>query len=294
MKTEFVNLIAEDGAILHGLYFEPDKKTNAAVVHLHGLAGNFYENAFISEMATTYTNHGIAFLSFNNRGHDYISDIAVEEGRSRDDFKGGGAYERFSDCILDLDTALNLMKERGISKICLQGHSSGCNKAVFALSQKKYDEVVCVALLSPCDDIGIMQSFLGEKFKEGLEQARNLVGSDQSETLVDADKALYPMCARTYLDYYEDGSDQDVFPYRDAEASFDAMNCVRVPVFVTFGTKGDYINDTPEKTFEILHAKVASNNQITTKAIDGASHSYAEKEEVLLTELITWMKVTFI
>lgn len=292
MKTEYVSFTAKDGVVLQGLYFEPNVKTDRAIVHLHGLAGNFYENEFILEMAKAYASCGISFLSFNNRGHDYISDVAVIGNNEKEDFKGGGAYERFSECTLDLDAALKFIKQKGSSKICVQGHSSGCNKAVFALANQPKSQVVCLALLSPCDDIGIMEFYLKDKVGEGLAQARKFIAEDKGEQFIDEDKTFYPMCARTYLDYYENGSDQDVFPYRLPSASFDAFASLELPIMVTFGTDGEYITDSADATFEILKQKSAKPELLLTKVIQGAPHNYSGKEQELVSALTSWLETT--
>jgi len=289
MKTEFVQFKTDDGAILHGLYFRPDVETVTGIVHVHGLAGNFYENEFIGIMAEHYTRAGYSFLTFNNRGHDYIADITIDNEAGRSEIKGGGAYERFEDCRYDVQGAVSFLARAGVRKICLQGHSSGCNKIVYTMSLDKLAHVCAAVLLSPCDDIGIMETYLGDNFEAGLKQARLLASENKHDSLIDSDKAFYPMSARTYLGYYESGSAQDIFPYRTPDAAFSAFGNLMVPAYVTFGTDGEYLNDSADETISILQKKSRSPKMLASKIVEGSSHSYTGYGQILATSVADWL-----
>ena len=86
--------------------------------------GNFYENRFLDILAKSYTDKNYAFLTFNNRGRDFITELL----KGNDFTIIGGSLERFKDCILDIDGVLNWAKEKGYKEIILEGHSYGCNK----------------------------------------------------------------------------------------------------------------------------------------------------------------------
>ncbi len=107
MKQQLVRINSVDNIEMVGLLYEPNEKSNKIVIHVHGLCGNFYENRFLDTLAQTYTNKGISFLIFNNRGTNYISEL----------FKGndfeviGGCYEKFTDSILDIEGAINYVKK---------------------------------------------------------------------------------------------------------------------------------------------------------------------------------------
>jgi|WetSurMetagenome_2_1015567.scaffolds.fasta_scaffold100047_2 pimeloyl-ACP methyl ester carboxylesterase len=95
MLGELVRVVTDDGLELSGIY-QPagtrdkglgtrgprsDRKSQCSIpnsyclVHVHGWDGNFYENRFIDHAAQVCSSLGIGFVSGNNRGHDYISDI---------------------------------------------------------------------------------------------------------------------------------------------------------------------------------------------------------------------------
>lgn len=76
MRTSFCRIYIKDGLELHGLLYKPDKKTNKVVAHVHSMAGNFYENKFLDNLAKILTSNGIAFCPFNNRSSGHTTTFA--------------------------------------------------------------------------------------------------------------------------------------------------------------------------------------------------------------------------
>ena len=111
MKQELVRLSSTDNIEMVGILYTPEEKSNKIVVHVHGLCGNFYENRFLDTLAKTYTNRGYAFLTFNNRGTNFVSELLKGDGYE----VIGGCYEKFIDCILDIEGAIKYVKEKGFT-----------------------------------------------------------------------------------------------------------------------------------------------------------------------------------
>ena len=147
MKQELVRLSSTDNIEMVGILYTPEEKSNKIVVHVHGLCGNFYENRFLDTLAKTYTNRGYAFLTFNNRGTNFVSELLKGDGYE----VIGGCYEKFIDCILDIEGAIKYVKEEGFTEIVLEGHSYGCNKVVYYYNKKKDERIKKIVLLAPCD-----------------------------------------------------------------------------------------------------------------------------------------------
>ena len=51
MKTSLHRITTSDGIELVGLLYEPEVATKKILVHVHGMAGNFYENKFLDAIA---------------------------------------------------------------------------------------------------------------------------------------------------------------------------------------------------------------------------------------------------
>jgi hypothetical protein len=65
MKVEFVRFNATDDVELQG--WLNNENGEVAVVHIHGMSGNGYENYFLDDLRKMYANHGntlVAALRF--------------------------------------------------------------------------------------------------------------------------------------------------------------------------------------------------------------------------------------
>lgn len=112
MKQELVRINSMDEIEQPGILYIPDKTTDKIVIHVHGLNGNFYENRFLDTLAKSYTDKGYAFLTFNNRGKDFIAELLKGDGFT----VIGGSLERFKDCILDIEGVVSWVNKKVIKK----------------------------------------------------------------------------------------------------------------------------------------------------------------------------------
>jgi hypothetical protein len=290
MRTSFIDFLAIDGIRLQGLMFEPDFESATIVIHIHGMAGSFYENSFIPIMAKKYTDEGLAFLAFNNRGHDYLCDLERVTLSGTESLMGGAAYESITDSLFDIDGAIAFAKGNSYKNIILQGHSSGANKIVYSLAQKPLD-TIGIVLLSPCDDVGLHIDDVGEKRSKLLILAETLVKEGTPEALMPENTFFnFWLSAKTYIEYFKEGSPFDTFPYRDSDNTFSMFSSFSLPIFVSFGTNGEYLLQSPEVVQKILDKKKSPHTTISFNVIDGASHSYTGKEEIIVSKILEWIK----
>jgi alpha-beta hydrolase superfamily lysophospholipase len=151
MKTTLVRFNTADDLRLDGLLFEPENKTDKIVVQVHGTGGSFYSNKMVPVIAEQLTKSGYSFLSFNNRGCGMETRFYIEVDDVRVGHKVIGCkHEVFEDCLIDIQAALDFVKQQDYCDIVLSGHSYGCNKVIFyALNNKDFDNKII--LLAPCD-----------------------------------------------------------------------------------------------------------------------------------------------
>ena len=289
MKTSFIDFPATDGIKLQGLLFESETDSNTVVLHIHGMAGSFYENSFIPVMAESYTKAGVSFLAFNNRGHDYLCDLERMTPDGVASVMGGAAYELIEDSLFDIEGAIAYVRKLGFSRIVLQGHSLGTNKIIYSLSQKSID-AAGIVLLSPCDNFGLHISEVGKKRSELVKLAELHISKGNSETLMPENIFFdYLLSARTYLGCFRDGSPLDTFPYHDSNNNFSMFKKAEVPIFIAFGTDGEYLLQTPDEVHRILEQKKSPKATISFNVIKGAPHSYTGKEKIVTEKIINWV-----
>ena len=290
MKTSFVEMRSIDNIAMHGILFEPDNGSDIIVIHHHGMEGNFYENTFISFMAQIYTEKGISFLTYNNRGHDYICDLKMDTTDGVKSIKGGTAYENIGDNANDVEGAVNYCKGKGYRKIVLQGHSSGANKVVYAMATRNID-VFATVLLSPCDDYGLYISETTiEEINAFRKIAKNMIDEGKTNEFMPRDAYMGTLISpKTYLECSIEGSAIDVFPYRDSENEFEHFSKINTPIFVTFGTGGDYVLQEFEDVEKLLNEKKSEQASISFNLIEGAPHNYRMHERELAEKISDWI-----
>src|SRR3990167_10814196 len=139
MNYPIVQTKTPDNLWLHALHLRA-QDSNAVFLNVHGTASNFYEEYFIEVLAEKLAYQGISMLSTNNRGTGVY-----------DAWQGNGAaVEKFSDCLIDIDSWVEFALEQGYEKIILSGHSLGAEKVTYYMIRGKYaGKVSALVLLAP-------------------------------------------------------------------------------------------------------------------------------------------------
>ena len=292
MKGEFCRLLTKDGIELHAFYVSPSgRRRKTTVVHVHGFAGNFYENRFIDYVAESLADQGVSFLTFNNRGHDYISDVLCERKKGSIVFRlCGGSYDTFTDCLEDIRAAADFAASRGATRIILQGHSYGAVKAAYYLSQITDPRIKGLILLSPSDTFGVQRRALDERFPLGLEYAYERINRNHPEDFMLHGYFRYPMSAHTYADMFDEESLAGIFNLsRTDREEFPELAAIRLPVLAAVGTVEEYFLGTPEQFLLDLQTQMKNAPSFTGYVAVGAPHNYLGHETKLTRVISDWV-----
>ena len=278
MKQELVRINSIDNIEQPGILYSPNNDTNKIVIHVHGLNGNFYENRFLDTIAKSYTDNNYAFLTFNNRGRDFITELL-----KGDDFTIiGGSLERFKDCILDIDGIVNWVKNKGYNEIILEGHSYGCNKVLYYYNHKKSDNIKKIFLLAPCDIPSEGKKFLSkEEYDKAKSDSTRLVQEGKESDLIDFSvMANGKIAAGTYYYDFLPGGENDFIRYVDGvNGKSEILNSIDIPTLIIFGDVDECVLTQP---IEIVKEYLTNNiNDCNIQIIEGADHSYAGRYEDL-------------
>ena len=278
MKQELVRMNSIDGIEMVGILYEPEEKSNTIVIHVHGLCGNFYENRFLDTLAKTYTNKGISFLTFNNRGTNFISELL--KGNEFEII--GGCYEKFIDCLLDIEGAINYAIEKGYKDIILEGHSYGCNKVIYYYDKKKDESIKKIVLLAPCDIPQECIKYLSEEeYEIAKRESTKLVSEGKKNELIDFSvNANGKISAGTYYQDFLPYGENDFIRYVDGvNGKSEILNSIDVPVLVIFGDIDECVLTQDIETVKGYLNKNIKNCDI--QIIKDADHSYTDKYEEL-------------
>jgi pimeloyl-ACP methyl ester carboxylesterase len=292
MKYEFIRTITSDGLELQGLLACPQGgSTETGVIHVHGLAGNFYENRFIDDVAKAVVAKGVDFLTVNTRGHDYISDFICEGGSGGEEYKQiGGIYEIFEDSILDIKAWIELLVSRGANRIILQGHSHGALKVTYYVHKMQDPRIAGLILLSPSDDFGCQRDRIGERFGEALKMSAEMIANGRGADLMPTEYFHYPVSATTYVDIFNERSALKMFNLSGTDTEeFQALNSVRVPTLAIVGSVDEAFMGSPEAYLEDIRGHMINASGFDGYVIEGAPHNYLHFEGEVAGYIGGWL-----
>lgn len=167
LKGALVKTITSDSLELQGFWLP--QKSDTAVFHSHGTAGDFYTHKFIEVEGKRLAKNKISFLTVNNRGHDVYADIRKHVKGKVEWTQVGGGFEKFEDCLLDISAWMDFLEKQEIKKVILQGHSLS-QKILYYQHIKKDKRVIGQIHLSPQNDDGLMFYKLGPKKYKAINQ----------------------------------------------------------------------------------------------------------------------------
>lgn len=295
MLTNTVTVLATDGTKMQGLHYKAKSNVSEIVIHVHGMAGNFYENSFIEVIAAKCNENGIDFLAFNNRGHDYLADCERITPDGIESYSAGGAYENFSDCVYDLKGVLKWAIDEGYSSIYLEGHSSGANKIAFSysalMSETSYANVLKgIILISPCDDIGVYHAEVCEEDRDkAFSLAKKYINAGDEKHLMPLGTFFdYLLSAATFTDCFSEGSALDIFSYRLGSLINSKVSEISLPMLIQFGNNGDYVLQELNDISNMYSALEMCNFKL--QVVDGAGHNYKDCEKTLASNIVNWIK----
>lgn len=295
MQGEYLRTFTEDGIELQGLLCTPMTRTGkTAVLHIHGTAGNFYENRFIDHISETLVSMGYAFLTVNTRGHDIVATFLQRTEGGLKAVEIGSAYERFSDCVSDISAWLDVLEERGYPNVVLEGHSLGTMKIVFYCSEVRDDRIKGLILMSPADSIGYQQKRLGDRFSVTLQLAKQMIKEGREREWMPSDLFFYPVSAMTYAERFAPETKRAMFNFAGTyRRSFDELAQIRVPILAFLGTVGEAIVGEPKVFLSQLREAATACPDCKTVLIQGAPHSYLGHERKIAQLIEQWIRVHF-
>ena len=295
MKGELVKAITEDGLELKGFF--SDQKSDIAVLHFHGTAGDFYTHEFVEVEGEKLAREKISFLSSNNRGHDAYANIRKHKNGKVEWTQIGGGFEKFEDCLYDINAWINFLIKRGVKRIILQGHSLGPNKNIYFQAKNPNKYIQGFIHLSPQNDAGLMKSKLGnEKYKKINLMIEQMVKDNQGDQVLAKElQELCPISALAYSGYFIENGVGNLFPYHNPDnKNWTILNKIKEPQFLIFGEEDPYIKPSVNEAIDVFESKINKLSQLKSNIIKGASHSYLGYEKELAEVIFNWIKKIYL
>ena len=288
---EKVDFLATDGIELSGILYNGKEKNKKIILSIHGMASNCMKTRD-TIIAKNANENNIDYFCFNNRGSEIVKYISKNINGKKEKQLAGTAYEDVLESYEDIVGAILKLKELGYKDIYLQGHKLGCTKIIYTynelLEEKETDilnSIKGVILLSLIDIPMAIKVYTGEKFEKYLKLAEE---KENKLELMPTSSFIHPISVKTFLRYVRDNKDIDFAKYgRDNELK--KLNNIKAPIFMRWGNDNEMILQKADELVSMVSNLIQNQNK-DINYIDGANHSYNEKEEILAKEIIEFVK----
>lgn len=289
-----------DNLLLPGLLYEPEKKTNAVAIYLHGNGSSsvFYSVDKMNTIAEELTKQNIAFFPFNNRGAHYIKSLYQKKGDEEERMMYGTAYELIKECIYDIDGAIDYLKKLGYKTFYLIGISTGANKIILYHYYKPKNSVSKYILLSGGDDTGLYYQEMGKKkFYLALKKAKEAIKKGHGTKLIPKYLVNYWFSYQALYDTLNPNGDYNIFPFNEyinnlklsKKPLFKEYKTIDKPTLVVYGEFDEFCYGKVPECVEILKKETTHLEKFTFKIIPNADHGFTDKEKELAGIVASWL-----
>lgn len=258
--------------ILDGLLLGP-KKTKTVFIFIHGLGGSLFSQMKLADNLVSKNN---SVIVFNNRGFGTINRIKKINTKCSKDYKKvtiGFAHEVFTDCVDDIDGAVNHALKIGAKEIILVGHSTGCQKSIYYLYKRQKTKVSKAVLLAPMSDFADMFALTeAKRYKKLIDTAKGMVKNNKSSELMPSNLWPIPTDAQRFLSLFLPESIEEIFSYASGKKPR-ILKSVKKPLLIILAGDDEY-KDRPVTEIFSWFKNVLVNKKNEIKIIDKASHNF--------------------
>ena len=289
MNIEYIKFTSTDGLVLDGLAV--GKSTSSTVfIFIHGFSSSLFAGI---PLAKTMSDQGSQVILFNNRGHDFIAKLKKVDKSAKKGYKTqliGSSHEIFTDCVFDIEGAMKFVYDRGVSNIFLVGHSTGCQKVVYATTRlPQYASIVKgIILLAPVSDhAGELAHEGAQKVKNALEYAKNMVQKGRSHDIMPAEVWHKLVDAQRFLSLNDPESLEEIFSYSQPKKEAATLGSLKVPVLAILGDDDEHLDRPASMIADWLRKELGS--LATVRIISGGNHNFTNLESALASSIHEWV-----
>ena len=213
MEGKIIKIQTPKKFLLNGIFLGSQKAKNI-IIFIHGLGGTLFSQAELAELLVDKNN---SVLLFNNRGNGILSKIKQIDKKEKGGRKKhliGMAHEVFTDCVDDIDGAVEFVESLGNKNIFLMGHSTGCQKSIYYLSKRKNRNIKGAILLAPMSDFADTFAFTDRKiYNRAVSFAEKLIKSGKEHDLLPKKIWPYIIDAQRFLSLFTPDGVEEIFSY---------------------------------------------------------------------------------
>lgn len=271
IEGKLVEFKTKDELILNGFLHKTRKNNKTAIIFIHGMSGNFFGFKLINELYNKLEKTKYDIFSINTRGFGLITKFKKADGQR---IQIGTAFEKFEECLIDIEAAIKTLQQLKYKEFILMGHSTGCQKITYYQAKKQNKKIKALILLAPADDYNLQKTSLGKKFEKAVNLAKKMVKDKKGNNQMLAYENKYS--AKRYLSFANSkNNESQLFNY---DGKLKLFSKIKEPVLAIFGELETPTNISPKQMLEKLAQKTSSTN-FEAQLIEKADHGFKEKEK---------------
>lgn len=171
------------------------------------------------------------------------------------------------------------------------GHSLGCNKVIYYLSQNSDDDIAGVILASPPDMVGLVEL---ERYQPDhhklLKQAHELIEAGKPREILDGKIwDWFILSAQTYVSLFEESGAADNLPVLRNPETFEQLASIKQPILGIMGEHDDIEIRNLKDDIELIKSKATGTSDFQIAFIQGANHDYQNREDELSAVIARWV-----
>jgi len=263
--------------LLRGLWFGP-KKPRRVIVFVHGLGGSVFS---MRSTVDALVAKDTAVFAFNNRGHDWMSGLS--RTGTHNSKPAGRAHEVFTDCVDDIEGALNFVRKHKVRSVYLAGHSTGCQKSAYWAFKKKSRGVQGIILLAPVSDWAAEVKRNGiKKIARAVRIARELVRRGKKHSLLPEGTWPQPLDAQRFLSLCTPESVEEIFSYALPYKLPRVLRSITKPLLILWAEKDEF-GDRPVGAVQQWFEQHAAHGRFVV--VPRVGHGFRGGEQAVAQEV---------
>ncbi|OGG08597.1 hypothetical protein A2154_00625 [Candidatus Gottesmanbacteria bacterium RBG_16_43_7] len=292
ISYKLTEIATKDGLIHQGAFYKPDKIGKTAILWVHGLTSSFYSDFEIfNRFCVKGRDISLGLASFNNRGHDMIAGLRQVDPKSPSGFTHancGAGYEKFEDCIYDIDAGITFLADQGYQKIILIGHSTGAFKAGYYAGTVKDNRLSGVIVTSPISD-RLIELKTNKKLAVNLRRMKHMVDKGKGDFLVN-NLTFFPLTPRRYISLFAENSvEETIFDYGSEKPLLKFFRNIKTPLFVVLAENDEYA-DRSIREIKLFFDKHQRSVNYKSIIIKNAVHGFNRQEKTFARIVVSWLK----
>ena len=294
MNKYFLTEIETKDKLIHqGIYFEPKKKSDMAILWVHGLSSTYSSHVPTCDaFADVCEKYHFGFAAFNNRGAKFIDGVQKRDSSDPKGFvhvPGGAGQEKFEECVYDIDAGNTFLMNQGYKKVILVGRSTGANKVCFYAGTVPDTRVAGVVLMSPISDRLSMIKARPDA-ETILSYMKEQISAGKGDIPIFGFH-FFPLTPKRYVSLFEKGSQDDVFDYGDEQPKMTTYAKIKKPLYVIFGGRDEHA-DRPMEEIKKVFDEHTKSKKYTSCIVPGALHGFDGMEKELAMLVGKWIDCT--